>query len=55
MGTYQDFATVMELVFSGSLNPVIDTRYPLSEARAAQARLEQGLQMGKIILDIGIR
>lgn len=55
MGTYQDFATVMEQVFSGSLKPVIDTRYPLSEARAAQERLEQGLQMGKIILDIGIR
>lgn len=52
MGTYQDFATVMDLVFSGALKPVIDKRFHLSEARAAQKRLEQGQQMGKIILDI---
>lgn len=55
MGTYQDFATVMDLVFSGALKPVIDKRFPLSEARAAQERLEQGRQMGKIILDIDQR
>lgn len=52
MSTYPEFATVMDLIFSGDLMPVIDTRFHLSEARAAQERLEQGQQMGKIILDI---
>ncbi len=52
MGTHQDFRTVMHLVFEGKLEPVIDRSYPLTEARAAQERLEAGEQMGKIILDV---
>ncbi|RPI30637.1 MAG: alcohol dehydrogenase [Chloroflexota bacterium] len=53
MGTVNEFATVMSLVFSGKLKPVLDRTYPLSEARAAQERLESGEQMGKITLSIG--
>jgi NADPH:quinone reductase-like Zn-dependent oxidoreductase len=53
MGTLQDFATVMGLVFAGRLRPALDRSYPLKEARAAQERLEQGHQLGKITLDIG--
>lgn len=53
MGTRDDFSKVMDLVFSGKLKPVLDRDYPLSEARAAQKRLEQGKQMGKITLRIG--
>ena len=53
MGTHQDFATVMDLVFSGALMPVIDRTYPLNEASHALQRLEDGEQMGKITLDIG--
>ena len=53
MGTRRDFATVMDLVFAGKLHPVIDRRYPLSEARAAHARLEKDEQLGKILLEIG--
>lgn len=52
MGTRKDFADVMNLVFTGKLDPVIDCSYPLQEARAAQERLESGEQMGKIILKI---
>jgi len=52
MGTRGDFAAVMDLVFSGALKPVLDRAYPLKEARAAQQRLEQGEQLGKITLDI---
>ncbi|MCL5428295.1 MAG: zinc-binding dehydrogenase [Chloroflexi bacterium] len=52
MGTRQDFAKVMGLVFAGNLAPVIDRSYPLREARAAQERLETGEQMGKIVLEI---
>lgn len=53
MGTRADFATVMELVFSGKLRPVMDRDYPLTEARLAQERLEKGEQLGKITLSIG--
>ena len=52
MGTRTDFTTVMALIFSGKLKPVLDRDYPLSEARAAQERLERGEQMGKITLSI---
>jgi NADPH:quinone reductase-like Zn-dependent oxidoreductase len=53
MGTRRDFSTVMDLVFSGKLKPVIDRTYPLSEARAAHERLERNEQRGKVVLEIG--
>jgi NADPH:quinone reductase-like Zn-dependent oxidoreductase len=52
MGTRRDFADVMTLVFAGKLEPVIDRIFPMSEARAAEERLESGEQMGKIVLKI---
>jgi NADPH:quinone reductase-like Zn-dependent oxidoreductase len=52
MGTRHDFQTVMDLIFRGSLKPVIDRTFPLSEAGAAQTRLERGDQIGKITLAI---
>ena len=53
MGTRTDFARVMDLVFAGKLRPVLDKTFPLSEARAAQERLEGGHQLGKITLAVG--
>jgi NADPH:quinone reductase-like Zn-dependent oxidoreductase len=53
MGTRADFATVMGLVFVGTLRPVLDQDFPLSEAGRAQQRLEEGKQLGKITLTIG--
>jgi NADPH:quinone reductase-like Zn-dependent oxidoreductase len=53
MGTRTDFSAVMELVFSGRLGPPIDRLYTLEQAAQAQTRLEQGEQMGKIVLEIG--
>jgi len=52
MGTHRDFATVMNLIFAGKLQPVIDQEYPLREAAEAQKRLESGRQMGKIVLAV---
>lgn len=52
MGTRADFATVMGLVFEGRLRPVIDRQFPLAEAPAAEARLGEGEQLGKITLAI---
>lgn len=53
MGTFADFAEVMALLYAGKLQPVIDRSFPLSEARAAHARMEVGGQLGKIILEVG--
>jgi NADPH:quinone reductase-like Zn-dependent oxidoreductase len=52
MGTRQDFATVMDLVFAGKLNPVMDKTFSLQEASLAQERLASGEQCGKITLAI---
>jgi NADPH:quinone reductase-like Zn-dependent oxidoreductase len=52
MGTHEDFATVMALIFDGRLKPVVDRRYPLGELPTAEERLEAGEQMGKIVVDI---
>lgn len=54
MGTHADFSAVMDLIFAGKLKPALDRSYPLAEARAAQERLEQGEQLGKITLDISV-
>ena len=50
MGTRADFEAVLDLVVSGRAKPVIDSVFPLSEARAAHERLESGEQLGKIVL-----
>ena len=50
MGPRQDYATVMNLVFNGSLKPTVDTVYPLSEGLTALQRLEQGDVIGKLVL-----
>ncbi len=45
--------TVWPLVEAGRLKPVIDTTFPLAQAAAAQARMEAGDHVGKIVLVIG--
>jgi NADPH:quinone reductase-like Zn-dependent oxidoreductase len=52
MGTNADFKEVMQLIFAGKLNPVLDRVYPLSEARQAYERLQSGEQLGKLALII---
>lgn len=52
MGTRQDFAAVMDLIFAGKLQPVVGQTFPLTDAARAQVALEQGEQMGKVVLAI---
>ena len=44
--------TVWPHVEAGKLKPVMDTSFPLAEAGAAQARMEAGDHVGKIVLTI---
>lgn len=53
MGTHVDFASVMGLIFEGRLTPPVGDVFPLSRAKEAQECLENGHQMGKIVLEIG--
>jgi NADPH:quinone reductase-like Zn-dependent oxidoreductase len=52
MGTRTDFEAVYELVKSGRATPVVDSVFPLADARAAHERMESGEQFGKIVLRI---
>jgi len=49
MGSYQEFDEVTALVAQG-VDVRVDRTYPLTEYPAALARLEQGEQLGKIVL-----
>jgi NADPH:quinone reductase-like Zn-dependent oxidoreductase len=52
MGTNADFEGVYELVAGGRAKPVVDSVFPLAEARAAHERMESGDHFGKIVLSI---
>jgi NADPH2:quinone reductase len=50
MGSPQEFRDVMKFVWSGAIEPVIDTVAALADGAAAQERLQRGDQFGKIVL-----
>ena len=52
MGTPADFQGAYDLIAAGKARPVVDSVFPLAEARAAHERLERGEQLGKIVLRI---
>jgi NADPH:quinone reductase-like Zn-dependent oxidoreductase len=52
MGTPEDFQGAYDLIAAGRARPVVDRVFPLAEARAAHQRLEDGVQLGKIVLAI---
>jgi NADPH:quinone reductase-like Zn-dependent oxidoreductase len=52
MGTKGELLRAARFFFTGQLKPVIDRVFPLAEAAAAQTRLEQSGQFGKIVLEV---
>jgi NADPH:quinone reductase-like Zn-dependent oxidoreductase len=52
MGTKGELLRAAEFFFNGQLKPIVDARFPLAEAAAAQRRLEESGQFGKIVLDV---
>jgi NADPH:quinone reductase-like Zn-dependent oxidoreductase len=52
MGTKDDFEGAYELVKSGRAKPIVDSVFPLPEARAAHERMESGEHFGKVVLRI---
>ena len=52
MGTKGELLRAARFFFAGQLKPVVDRTYPLAEAAAAQRRLEESGQFGKIVLEV---
>ncbi len=51
MGTMGELHEVMKLVFSGKLKPVVDRVFPMQEAQAAHAYLQNSQMFGKVVLN----
>jgi NADPH:quinone reductase-like Zn-dependent oxidoreductase len=51
MGTKGELLQVAQLFFAGELTPVLDRTFPLAAAAAAQQRMEESGQFGKIVLE----
>jgi NADPH:quinone reductase-like Zn-dependent oxidoreductase len=52
MGTKGELMKAARFFFAGRLKPVIDRTYPLADAAAAQQRMEESGQFGKIVLEV---
>jgi NADPH:quinone reductase-like Zn-dependent oxidoreductase len=52
MGNAGEYREILRVLGKGHLRPAVDRVYPLAEARAALERLEQGEQLGKIVVRV---
>ncbi len=52
MGSHEDFRQMLKAVSNAKMGPVIDSVFPLDQAREALARMETGRQFGKIVLKV---
>ncbi len=52
MGNATEFAAMLDFVNTHQLVPVIDSVYSLAEGAAAFDRMDQGLQFGKIVIEV---
>ena len=52
MGRFAELTAAAPLLFNGTLVPVIDRVFPLTEAVAAQRRLEEKSQFGKVVMAV---
>ncbi len=53
MGSADEFREIVRVLGQGHLRPTIDSTFPLERAHEAFKRMEQGAQMGKIVVEIG--
>lgn len=52
LGSRDEFRQLLSFLNGSRISPIIDTIFPLKEAAAAQRRMEEGKQFGKIVLRI---
>ena len=52
MGTHAEFAGMLRMFQGGKVRPVVDSVFPLPDAKEAERRLEEKRQFGKIVLRV---
>ena len=52
LGSREEFRRVLSFLGISRIRPIIDSVFPLQEGAAAQRRLEEGKQFGKVLLQI---
>lgn len=52
LGSREEFRQLLGFIQASRVRPIIDQIFPLKEAAAAQRRLEEGKQFGKVVLQI---
>lgn len=52
LGSREEFRQLLGFMQASRVRPIIDQIFPLKEAAAAQRRLEEGKQFGKVVLQI---
>ncbi len=52
LGSRQEFQRLLSFCSASGIRPIIDQVFPLKETAAAQQRLEEGKQFGKIVLQV---
>ncbi len=52
LGSREEFRQLLGFMQVSKVRPIIDQIFPLKEAAAAQRRLEEGKQFGKVVLEI---
>jgi zinc-binding alcohol dehydrogenase/oxidoreductase len=52
MGTHDEFLSMIDFIENHTIKPVIDSVFPLTQVQQAFERMEQGNQVGKIVLEI---
>ncbi len=52
MGSHEDFRCMVKAVTNARMKPMVDSVFPLDQARDAFARMEAGEQFGKIVLTV---
>ncbi len=55
MGTDKEFGDMLQFITRHQLKPVVDQVFPLADVQQAYARMNEGKQMGKIVLDVAGR
>lgn len=52
LGSREDFRQLLNFLDVTQIHPIIDSKFPLKDATAAQQRMEEARQFGKILLQI---
>jgi NADPH:quinone reductase-like Zn-dependent oxidoreductase len=52
MGNDAEFDAITAAFRDGTLDPVVDSVFPLADGRLALERMQKGVQFGKIVLAI---